>query len=194
MPATAPGARDRLVETMITMMREQGVHAAGINELLTRSHTAKASIYQHFPRGKAELVAEATRVAGDFITERLARQSDLEPAECVDALVAWWEKQLTRTDFRQSCPITAAALSDDDSEGAVTEAARAFGAWADQFNASLVRAGIDEDSARSLARFIIGAMTGAVVWARSERSLGPLADLRRQMHVLIDAAVEESSA
>lgn len=60
------GPRQRLIDSAIAMMRERGVHATGLADLLKRSGTARNSIYQHFPEGKAELIAAAEREASDL--------------------------------------------------------------------------------------------------------------------------------
>jgi TetR/AcrR family transcriptional repressor of lmrAB and yxaGH operons len=171
---------------MVAMMREQGVHATGLTELLARSGTARATLYLHFPRGKAQLVAEATRAAGTHVNRRLAARADQSPAAQVDALIGSWEEQLTRSDYAEGCPVTAAALSGDDSEGAVALAARSFEDWAENLATSLTRAGLEEQAARSLARFVIASVGGAVIWARSARSLQPLSDARTHLHALLD--------
>ncbi len=51
------GPRARLIESAIQLVREQGVHAAGLAALLDRGKASRNSLYQHFPEGKSELVA-----------------------------------------------------------------------------------------------------------------------------------------
>ncbi|MCP9625448.1 TetR/AcrR family transcriptional regulator, partial [Nocardia otitidiscaviarum] len=53
------GPRDRLIESAIELVREQGVHGAGLSALLDRSRASRNSLYQHFPEGKGELVEGA---------------------------------------------------------------------------------------------------------------------------------------
>ena len=55
-----------MIETAAVVMRERGVEATSFSEVLARSGAPRGSIYHHFPGGKAQLIEEATRYAGDF--------------------------------------------------------------------------------------------------------------------------------
>src|SRR6478609_753257 len=88
--------RERLLDATITSLRRHGVQGTGIAELLSSSGTARQSIYQHFPGGKAELVAAATRRAGDFMARRDGASG---PHAHLDRRVDWWVGQLERHDF-----------------------------------------------------------------------------------------------
>jgi TetR/AcrR family transcriptional regulator, lmrAB and yxaGH operons repressor len=61
----ADGPRERLVASAIELVRERGVDATGVAELLDHSQTARGSIYKHFPGGKSELVTASTKEAGE---------------------------------------------------------------------------------------------------------------------------------
>ena len=52
-------------------MQRHGVAGTGIAEILSTSGVTRRSIYLNFPGGKAELVAAATRSAGDELTALL---------------------------------------------------------------------------------------------------------------------------
>ena len=60
--------RDRLTSATATLMQRHGVAGTGIAEILSTSGVTRRSIYLNFPGGKAELVAAATRSAGDELT------------------------------------------------------------------------------------------------------------------------------
>src|SRR5215216_214321 len=63
--------RDRLTSATATLMQRHGVVGTGIAEILATSGVTRRSIYLNFPGGKAELVAAATRSAGDELTALL---------------------------------------------------------------------------------------------------------------------------
>ena len=65
------GPRERLIDSTIALIRRRGVHATGLTDLLNHSGTARQSIYQHFPGGKAELVEHATKEAGRQMVDLL---------------------------------------------------------------------------------------------------------------------------
>jgi TetR/AcrR family transcriptional repressor of lmrAB and yxaGH operons len=176
-----PGPRERLLDATVESLRRRGVNGTGIAQVLSASGSARQSVYQHFPGGKAELVAAATRRAGDFISAR----GPSDPHGYVDELVDWWAGQLRRHDFALGCPVAAAALAEPDSP-AVAAAAEVFADWSERFAARLTDAGAEAASAAALGRFHVSAMEGAIMTARALRTVEPMEDLRIHLHRLID--------
>jgi len=176
------GPRERLIDATITSLRRDGVEGTGIAGVLAASSTARQSIYQHFPGGKAELVEAAVRAAGEFI----ARETPGDPHAVVDARLDWWVDQLHRHDFALGCPVAAAALAGSDSPTVVRAAAEVFDEWSRAFAARLVAAGADPEAAATLGRFHVSAVEGAIMTARALRTTAPLEDLRGVLHRLVE--------
>jgi AcrR family transcriptional regulator len=57
--------RERLISATAELMQRHGVAGTGIAGIVDTSGVTRRSIYVNFPGGKAELVAAATRSAGD---------------------------------------------------------------------------------------------------------------------------------
>lgn len=171
------GPRDRLIESAIELIREQGVHAAGLAALLERSHASRNSLYQHFPSGKSELVETATKTAGVRLAAVIDRITGSGPAEqWIAGLVGWWRHALEKTSFTAGCPVVGAALAESE-PGVQAAAGAVFTDWTDRLAAALERDGIAPERARSLAGFTISALEGAIVQARAMKSTRPLDDL-----------------
>lgn len=181
-----PGPRERLLDATITSLRRHGVHGTGIAEVLADSGAARRSIYQHFPGGKAELVAAATRRAGAVMSALPAT----DPYAHVDVRVDWWIRQLQRHDYALGCPVAAAALAGNDLPGVVAAAAEVFDEWVTSFADHLVHHGAETDSAAALARFQISAIEGAIMTSRALRSTQPMSDHRDQLHRLIGGLLQ----
>src|SRR2546421_4907172 len=93
-------SRQRMIETAAVVMRERGVEATSFSEVLARSGAPRGSIYHHFPGGKAQLIEEATRYAGEFSAGGLAAAlKDDDPVEAVRAFSAGWNRILRKSDF-----------------------------------------------------------------------------------------------
>lgn len=181
--ASRTSPRERLLDATITSLRRHGVQGTGIAELLSSSGTARQSIYQHFPGGKAELVAAATRRAGDFMARRDGASG---PHAHLDRRVDWWVGQLERHDFALGCPVAAAAIAGSEFPEVVEAAAEVFDTWTRSFADLLVEAGAEPEPATALARFQISAIEGAILTARALRTVEPLEDLRTHLHRLVD--------
>ncbi|MEU9805088.1 helix-turn-helix domain-containing protein [Mycobacterium sp. NPDC050853] len=180
-----PGPRQRLIDSAIEMMRERGVHATGLADLLKRSGAARNSIYQHFPEGKAELIAAATREAsaqsvGFF--NSLRERGDVEYV--ITRFTRWWVKQLESHGYDTGCPHAAAALAGPGEEQIREAAHEAFLGMRAQLEGSLRDSGITV-GARSLASLIVSAIEGALLQAQAAHSVEPLRDAERELVELI---------
>ena len=127
---TATDSRQKMIETAAVVMRERGVEATSFSEVLARSGAPRGSIYHHFPGGKAQLIEEATRYAGEFTAAGLvAALGEDDPVAAVTAFCAGWIRILRKTDFGAGCPVVAAALEGEHTPGAREAAAAAFLRW-----------------------------------------------------------------
>ena len=59
----ASDAREKMIQSTTALVRERGVEATALSDVLEHSGAPRGSIYHHFPGGKAQLVEEATRAA-----------------------------------------------------------------------------------------------------------------------------------
>ncbi|MEV4240972.1 TetR/AcrR family transcriptional regulator [Nocardia sp. NPDC049737] len=183
------GPRDRLIEGAIELVREQGVHAAGLATLLERSRASRNSLYQHFPSGKSELVEVATRTAGARLAAVTGKITGSGTAEqWIAALVGWWRHTLEKSAFTTGCPIVGAALA--EAEPRVQAAAgTVFSDWTDQLANGLRDKGLSAEQARSLAGFVISALEGAIIQSRALKSTRPLDDAQVHLTALLRSAV-----
>ncbi|MBN3511814.1 TetR/AcrR family transcriptional regulator [Mycolicibacterium nivoides] len=180
------GPRERLIQSAIELMREYGVHATGLSDLLERSNTARGSIYQHFPGGKTELMEQATLAAGRIITARIQELTQTLPAEdVIGAFVAGWKQNLTDSSFAAGCPIMAAAQAGPDALTVREASAAVFADWSGVIAESIESKGIDAATAASLGSFIVSSLEGAIIQCRSAKSLQPLDDACTSLMLLL---------
>lgn len=181
------GARDRLVYTVIDLIRRHGVAGTGVAEILEQGHVSRRSIYLNFPDGKTGLVSEATRVAGDFIDAQIATYVGLPtPRDALEAFIAEWKNVVAESDFAAGCPIAAAGLSRSLTPAIADLAGEAFTTWRNTLSASLQHHGLDRATAQTLANTILAAVEGAVVMSVAQESVTALDDVGTQLAVLID--------
>jgi TetR/AcrR family transcriptional repressor of lmrAB and yxaGH operons len=177
--------RDRLTSATATLMQRHGVSGTGIAEILATSGVTRRSIYLNFPGGKAELVAAATRSAGDEMSTTL-RDYVAQP-DPIGAFTRMWSDVLVSTDFEGGCPIVAAASSRDESPEAASTAAEVFAEWAQLLAERLSDDGVNRAAAQSLSTMIVASVEGAVVLSRAARSTKPLEQVSNHLNELIAA-------
>jgi TetR/AcrR family transcriptional repressor of lmrAB and yxaGH operons len=175
--------RERLTSATATLMQRHGVAGTGIAEILSTSGVTRRSIYLNFPGGKAELVAAATRSAGDELTTTL--RDCIGQPDPIGAFTGVWSEILISTDFEGGCPIVAAAFSRAEAPEAASTAADVFAEWGQLLADRLHDDGINRSAAQSLSMTIVAALEGAVILSRAARSIEPLEQVSHHLNELI---------
>ncbi|MBD8506163.1 TetR/AcrR family transcriptional regulator [Hoyosella sp. G463] len=185
------GPRERLLASAIALMRERGVHATGLADLLEHSKTARGSLYQHFPRGKTELMEQATLLAGHTIGRRIERAlAQGDPASAVGTLIDYWITSLASSDYTHGCPVLAAAQSGPAEPAVQAAAATALKQWSSLLATALAEHGMPNDSAGPLGSTIIATIEGAIARSFAARSTTPLTDARTVLVPLVEQAMK----
>jgi TetR/AcrR family transcriptional repressor of lmrAB and yxaGH operons len=182
--------RTRMIESAALLMRERGVQATSFSEVLARSGAPRGSIYHHFPGGKAQLIEEATRYAGEFTAAGLiAALEQPDPTAAIHLFVGMWKRILSRSDFEAGCPVVAATL--DGEPSARIAAAAAFAHWETLLSDAFVRRGLIPERALSLATIFLASIEGAVVLSRAQQSAAPLERVAPELERLLVAALDQ---
>ena len=166
-----------------TLMQKQGVAGTGIAEILSESGVTRRSIYLNFPGGKSELVAAATRAAGDELTAVL--RECIAQRDPIGAFTRVWSEMLVSTDFEGGCPIVAAAFSRGEAPEAAGTAAEVFAEWGRLLADRLIEDGIGRAAAQSLSTTVVAALEGAIILSRATESTKPLTQVARHLKELI---------
>jgi TetR/AcrR family transcriptional regulator, lmrAB and yxaGH operons repressor len=175
-------ARDALIASVTGLVRRRGVAGTGLNALLEDSGVARRTVYLNFPGGKAELIAEATRLAGEGLTTVIRSAGEAsDPVRAVRTFIDEWKAQLSGTEMQAGCPIVAAVLGRSEAPAAAHAAREALDEWRTILADRLVRSGTDRDSARSLATLTVAAIEGAVILALATQSTAALDDVGRHL-------------
>src|SRR5438270_4591488 len=108
-----------MIKSTARLMRERGVEATSFADVVAHSGAPRGSIYHHFPGGKAQLIEEATRYAGDMVVNLAAAQLDADdPLSGLRTIGTFWRQVLHDSDFAAGCPVLATSLESRDLPGA----------------------------------------------------------------------------
>jgi TetR/AcrR family transcriptional regulator, lmrAB and yxaGH operons repressor len=193
MPPTSD-ARDRMIRSGAQLFRERGVHGTSFADVLEHSGAPRGSVYHHFPGGKDEFAVAVTRYAGDLIGAALrsALQDD-DPVAAVDRFTAMWIAMLEQGDYAAGCPVVAVAVDGAPGPGTREAAGAAFAGWESDVAGAMVRRGVDEARARSLATLVLSGIEGAIVLSRAQRDVAPLRRVADELSTLVATAVGPAS-
>jgi TetR/AcrR family transcriptional repressor of nem operon len=157
-------SRERILGAAAKMVRERGVDATSIADVMEAAGMTNGGFYRHF-RSKDEMIAAAIRVAFDEIADRFDRRLGQDgAAAAIDAYEDEYLSVLHLEHPGRGCPV--AALG--------TDAGRCQGAFAEEFIAGsemLIRRlsdGCGPDAPeRAAAIRRLATLVGAVVIARA---------------------------
>ncbi len=186
-------ARETLIASVTSLVQRRGVAGTGLSALLEHSGVARRTVYLNFPGGKAELVTEATRVAGLALSAVIGSADD-DPVQAVRTFIEQWKMQLRHTQMEAGCPIVAAVLGRSDAPEAAQVAADVIDDWRAILADRLVKAGADADISRSLATFAIASIEGAVIMSLAGGSTDALDDVGRYLIEVIELHLPASGA
>ena len=169
--APTPGAKDRILEAAIFLMRQSGLTGAGINQLLARSGAPKGSVYYYFPEGKQQITGEALTLYAQRVAVAFERalSSKSKPGDKIRALFRHVADRFEEGAFEQSCAAGAVTLDLDADVAAIRPIiAAAFVSWQRVIANHLpIRSRKRRDS---LAGLILSTIEGAYIRGRAERS------------------------
>ncbi|MEU4311656.1 TetR/AcrR family transcriptional regulator [Nocardia sp. NPDC024068] len=188
-PKDSDGPRAAMIASAISLIRRRGVAAVSFADVLAASGAPRGSVYHHFPRGRTQLITEATEVASARITAGLGRALDTpETSAALRALAHTLARGLDRGDYTVGCPIAAAALSNEPD--AVAAAGSAFDTWRELIAGKLIADGAYPERAASVAVLIVSALEGALIVARTERSPAALDTVVAELGALCRSALD----
>ncbi len=182
MSARASTTRADMIDGAAKLLARQGLQATSFSEVLAATGAPRGSLYHHFPGGKDELVAEATRQVGAQLLEVLARSDPSTPEGVVELFTSIWRRVLSGSDLEAGCAVAAVTIDAGDGQGELVEVAGAvFAEWQDALAALLVQAGVEATRATDLAVLLLASMEGSLVLCRAQRTLEPFDRVTAQL-------------
>jgi TetR/AcrR family transcriptional repressor of lmrAB and yxaGH operons len=187
--------RDTIIETTSRLLEEQGYHATGLNQIVAESGAPKGSLYYYFPEGKDEISEEALRLTGRRVEENIRGMMQSHPttADGLEGLLEKIAEQIEVSDFRAGGPITTVALeSAGDNERLQRACSEIYDDWRGVVADRLGEDGVPDGQAERLSRTVIATIEGAIVLARTDRSVGPLLEAAASLRELLSIHIKSS--
>jgi TetR/AcrR family transcriptional regulator, transcriptional repressor for nem operon len=187
--------RAKIVETAAELFWAKGYGSTSIADILSRAQVNSGSLYHFFP-GKQDLLIAVLESYRDGIHPMLlepAWAGVADPIERIFALLARYRELIILTDCTYGCPIGSLALELHEADPAVRSLiAQNFDGWVSAVQTCLDEGGVPGDT-RALAEFVLTAMEGGVMQARTYRDVGYFDRAVAQLRRHIDALVKETA-
>jgi TetR/AcrR family transcriptional repressor of lmrAB and yxaGH operons len=170
-------SKGKTLSAAADLFRRQGYFGTALQDILAAAGSPRGSLYFHFPRGKEQIGEAALKLAGDAnarAIEQVAAASASAEA-FVLRLIAGMAAHLEKTGFRDGCPIATTALETAAQSEVLRGAARdAFQTWEGEIRRALERFGLTPEDADPIATCVLSQLEGALLLARTYRSLEPM--------------------
>ena len=189
--AKAADSKGKTLAAAVKLFRQQGFHGTALHDILTAGGSPRGSLYFHFPRGKEEIGEAALTIAGEAVRQGIAKAAEAsENAEgFLMRIVRGMAADLERSDYRDGCPIATTALETSAQSEALGAATRtAFQKWELEIKRGLERFGMKSDGAELIATLVLSQVEGALLLARTYRSLEPLHRAEQALKLLVTAS------
>jgi len=194
---TQPDTRERLLRAGEQLFRTQGYAGTGLKQLTQTADAPWGSLYHFFPEGKEQLGTEILRYAGQLygagwqgVFKRYPN-----PGEAIEKVFIGEVSTLTRSDYRDGCPITSVTMDVASTSETLRQAcADAYGGWLAQIETSLRAAGAPDDAAKALAGFVLSTLEGAIALSRAAKDPAALLQSAKFVRQVIDREAATWSA
>jgi TetR/AcrR family transcriptional repressor of lmrAB and yxaGH operons len=186
--AKATDSKGKTLAAAAKLLRQQGYHGTALHDILAASGSPRGSLYFHFPKGKEEIGEAALTMASEAVRQGIAQLAvACETAEqFVTRIARGMAADLERSNYKEGCPIATTALETSaQSEVLGTATRSAFQKWEGEIKRGLERFGIAPDEADSIATVVLSQLEGALLLARTYRSLEPLLRAEQALKILL---------
>ena len=192
--AKGTDSKGKTLSAAARLFRRQGYHGTTLHDILAESGAPRGSLYFHFPKGKEEIGEAALTLAGDAVAQGIAKaaETSADAETFLVRVVRGMAADLEASDFRAGCPIATTALetaAQSEALGAATRAA--FRKWEREIARGLERFGFAARDAEVIATAVLSQAEGALLLARTYRSLEPLHRAEKAVTLLALGALPE---
>ena len=170
-------SKGKTLAAAAALFRQQGYHGTALHDILAAGGSPRGSLYFHFPKGKEEIGEAALKLAGEAVRKGIAGAAETsDSAETFLVRIArGMAANLEKSDFREGCPIATTALETAAQSEVLGAATRgAFQSWEAEMARGLQRFDIAADEAETIATTVLSQLEGALLLARTYRSLQPM--------------------
>jgi TetR/AcrR family transcriptional repressor of lmrAB and yxaGH operons len=185
--AKVADSKAKTLSAAVKLFSQRGYHGTGLQDILEAGGAPRGSLYFHFPKGKEQIGEAAVQLGTDgvrqFITD--AAQTSGNVQAFLVKLARGMAANLERSGYREGCPVATTALETAAQSDVLGRAARtAFQTWEQEIKRALISFGMKANQADRTATAVLSQLEGALLLARTYRSLEPMQRAEKALLVL----------
>lgn len=174
--------REALIDVTAKLIRQKGVNATGINEIIKAAGVPKGSLYHHFPSGKDELVIAAIHQGKEYLSQRFKNtiKGKTTAIKALEAVIDDYAHGLLKSDFSDGCPMATVALEVAGNNEAIRKACEdVLEYWIESLTSYFQYKNIN--AGKKEATEFLTRLEGALLIAQIQKSDKPLKILKSQL-------------
>jgi TetR/AcrR family transcriptional repressor of lmrAB and yxaGH operons len=180
-------SKEKTLSAAVKLFSQRGYHGTALQDILEAGGAPRGSLYFHFPKGKEQIAKAAVQLGTDgvrqFITD--AAQTSGNVQAFLVKLARGMAANLERSGYREGCPVATMALETAAQSDVLGRAARtAFQTWEQEIKRALISFGMKASQADRTATAVLSQLEGALLLARTYRSLEPMQRAEKALLVL----------
>jgi TetR/AcrR family transcriptional repressor of lmrAB and yxaGH operons len=185
--AKVADSKEKTLSAAVKLFSQRGYHGTGLQDILEAGGAPRGSLYFHFPKGKEQIgeaaVQLGTEGVREFITD--AAQTSGNVQAFLVKLARGMAANLERSGYSEGCPVATTALETAAQSDVLGRAARtAFQTWEQEIKRALISYGMKANKADRTATAVLSQLEGALLLARTYRSLEPMQRAEKALLVL----------
>jgi TetR/AcrR family transcriptional repressor of lmrAB and yxaGH operons len=185
--AKVADSKEKTLSAAVKLFSQRGYHGTGLQDILEAGGAPRGSLYFHFPKGKEQIGAAAVQLGTEGVREFItgAAQTSGNVQAFLVKLARGMAANLERSGYREGCPVATTALETAAQSDVLGRAARtAFQTWEQEIKRALISFGMKANKADRTATAVLSQLEGALLLARTYRSLEPMQRAEKALLVL----------
>jgi TetR/AcrR family transcriptional regulator, lmrAB and yxaGH operons repressor len=174
-------SKQTYVPTLLQLFRQFGYEGVTISKISQATGLGKASLYHHFPGGKADMAEAALTQVNLWLEMSIlpTLENDRNPIERFQAMCA--ETNRFFNEGQNSCLWAVLVLEASSDNLFHTQIKWAFSQWIEAISAVLIVAGLDKTLATQRGEDAIIAIQGALILCHGLKDFAPFDRVLRQL-------------
>ena len=174
-------SKQTYVPTLLQLFRQYGYEGVTISKISQATGLGKASLYHHFPGGKAEMAEAALMQVNLWLETSILPilRNNEKPIDKFQAMCA--ETNSFFNEGQNSCLWAVLVLEASSDDLFHTQIRWAFSQWIEAISNVLIAAGLDETLAKQRGEDAIIAIQGSLILCHGLRDFAPFERVLRQV-------------
>jgi TetR/AcrR family transcriptional regulator, lmrAB and yxaGH operons repressor len=174
-------SKQTYVPTLLKLFRQFGYEGVTISKISQATGLGKASIYHHFPGGKAEMAAAALAQVNQWLEKNIVEILDSQDQPINKFQAMCEETNRFFNEGQNSCLWAGLVLEQSSDDLFHSQISWAFSRWMDSIAQVLINAGLDAKLAAQRGEDAMIAIQGALILSHGLKDFTPFQRVLQQL-------------